>query len=219
MRRKDVFGEFSNLSATAVACGSPDGADAGGQIGSDRTSLRCRTPIAPYESPVDVFSPFAPPAFSIPTALATRTARLAGAVIDGMLNILTMLPLLVGIVQNRTKLPGSVSDLPWLGTSGCVTIILLLGLTAAQAVLIARRGQSIGKVVVRTRIERTDGRPVGFVRGVVLRSCIFMALRWLPLPEFVTKGVFLCDALFIFRKDHRCLHDWIADTRVVQMFR
>ena len=219
MRRKDVFGELSSLGAAAVGRGSPDEAGAGGQIGPHGRSFRFRTPIGPYESPPDVFSPFVSQAFSIPTVPATRTARLVGAVIDGMLNILTMLPLLVAILQTPTKLPGSVSDLPWLGTSGYVTIILLLGLTAAQTVLIARRGQSIGKVIVRTRIERTDGRAAGFVRGVVLRSWIFMVLRWLPLPEFVTKGVFLCDALFIFRRDHRCLHDWIADTRVVQMLR
>ena len=79
-----------------------------------------------------------------------------------------------------------------------------------QCVLLMRRGQSIGKCAVKTRIVdyRTGGHP-GFLRIVVMRSV---------LPGIIAQfcGFFgLIDALFIFGDDRRCLHDRMATTSVV----
>jgi uncharacterized RDD family membrane protein YckC len=81
-----------------------------------------------------------------------------------------------------------------------------------SAVLVYRYGQTVGKRVMGIRVVRTDGSRVTFGR--------FIFLRWLPL--FIV-GVIpwigyisgLLDLLLIFRDSHQCLHDNIADTRVV----
>ena len=66
------------------------------------------------------------------------------------------------------------------------------------------------------RIVRLDGRPVGFVEAVLLRSWMFGLLGWVPRA-----GSFLglADILFIFRRDRRCLHDLLAGTKVIETSR
>ena len=85
-----------------------------------------------------------------------------------------------------------------------------LPLIAVQAVLVSRRGQSIGKLAMGIRIARADGRRVGFVHGVLLRSWLMAWLNAAPL-------VFVLDSIFIFGSQRRCLHDRLADTRVVKL--
>ncbi|MBU0551875.1 RDD family protein [Myxococcota bacterium] len=91
--------------------------------------------------------------------------------------------------------------------------ILLLPFSILQMFLIATRGQSLGKMVVGTRIVMVDGRDVGFLHGVVLRSWIVGALGFIPILGPIISFI---DPLFIFGEDHRCMHDHIAGTRVVE---
>lgn len=85
--------------------------------------------------------------------------------------------------------------------SACVELL--------QAVLITRTGQSIGKRWTGLRIERPDGTPPGFWRGVVLRS-------WVAELLDTACGVFLLiDGAMLLRPDRRAVHDHLAGTRVV----
>ena len=77
--------------------------------------------------------------------------------------------------------------------------------------LIATRGQSIGKFVLCIRMITMDGRLPGFVHGVVLRDWS-RAILGAFIPFFG-----LIDVLFIFSDSKRCIHDYIAGTRVVQV--
>lgn len=87
---------------------------------------------------------------------------------------------------------------------------------ALQSFLISTQGQSIGKVMAQTRIVRSDGSPVGFFHGVLLRSWAWTVICQLPLI-----GIFanLGDLISLFAADRRTLHDRIADTKVVQIRR
>jgi len=77
-------------------------------------------------------------------------------------------------------------------------------------VLITVRGQTLGKMAVGTRIVlRRDGSLPGFVRGVLLRVVVPGVIAALCGPFS------LVDALAIFGREHRCLHDEFADTLVV----
>jgi uncharacterized RDD family membrane protein YckC len=99
---------------------------------------------------------------------------------------------------------------------------------AINGVLIATRGQSIGKVLARTRIVDQEGRRAGFVRGFVVRTVPFTMLQLLPpmvidlggsagtaeTLRFVAGLVALWDVALIFGTHRQCVHDRIAGTYV-----
>jgi uncharacterized RDD family membrane protein YckC len=85
-----------------------------------------------------------------------------------------------------------------------VACVVWLGALAYQFAL-AQRGQSIGKQLRGLRVVRTDGTAVSLPRIVFVRNALAVIA---PV-----------DALFIFRRDERCLHDLLADTKVVNVGR
>lgn len=95
-------------------------------------------------------------------------------------------------------------------------MLALMGLCAAALAgvniyLLATRGQSIGKLVMKIRIVADDGTPAGIFTLLVLR---------LFIPQVFSSlcGLFaLVDNLAIFREDSRCIHDHIANTIVVKV--
>jgi uncharacterized RDD family membrane protein YckC len=87
-------------------------------------------------------------------------------------------------------------------------------------VLLARRGQSLGKWAAGSRIERLDGSAAGLWRAVVLRGWPLLALSALPLvfgalAQPLVAGILIVDLLLLVGKDRRTLHDRWARTRVV----
>jgi uncharacterized RDD family membrane protein YckC len=74
--------------------------------------------------------------------------------------------------------------------------------------LIATRGQSIGKILLWIRIINCRGNAPGFIQGVILRDWLRMALSFIPFFSIV-------DAALILTESKRCIHDYIAGTRVV----
>ena len=100
----------------------------------------------------------------------------------------------------------------------------LIGLGAfslllVQIIMVSMRGQTIGKRLLGIRIVRNlDGSNPGFARAWLLRSLVvglIGTLAALILP--MLGNVFsIVNYAFIFRADRRCLHDLIADTKVVK---
>lgn len=82
-----------------------------------------------------------------------------------------------------------------------------------QWMLVARTGQTIGKKMMRIRIVRTDGGPVGFGDGVALRDWVMRAVGFIPC---VGGLISLVGILMIFGQERRCLHDRIAGTKVIK---
>jgi uncharacterized RDD family membrane protein YckC len=77
-----------------------------------------------------------------------------------------------------------------------------------------RYGQTIGKRMLGIRIVRCDGTHAPLWRIVCLRDGLMTALEGIPL---LGPFIGLTDSLVIFRADRRCLHDMIADTKVVRI--
>lgn len=75
--------------------------------------------------------------------------------------------------------------------------------------LIATRGQSIGKFITCIRIVTVNGRLPGFFMGVVVRNWVRNLLAIIPFFGLI-------DLLPIFGDAKRCIHDYMAGTRVVQ---
>jgi uncharacterized RDD family membrane protein YckC len=87
-----------------------------------------------------------------------------------------------------------------------------------QVWLLAVRGQNLGMILTGIRVVRqADGQPAGFLHGSVLRFLVPVSLLFIPWGVSVIGFIFLCvDYCFLFRDDRRCLHDLIADTKVVK---
>jgi len=151
---------------------------------------------------------------------ASRGARFVAALIDGLAPFVVLIGILAAVaipayqsyVQRAKGLPVAHD-----AGSGAVVAAAIAGLAfiaflVYSATLVYRYGQTVGKRMMGIRVVRSDGSRVAFSR--------FIFLRWLPL--FVV-GLIpwigylsgLVDALLIFRDSHQCLHDNIADTRVV----
>ncbi len=109
------------------------------------------------------------------------------------------------------------------GLASMAFVIIVQGTwLSVNAWMLARSGQTMGKSMIGICIERTDGSPAGFRHAFLLRY----VLIWL-LAERLAAGAYgtpldgvvvllwLADLVCIFRADRRCLHDWVADTRVV----
>jgi uncharacterized RDD family membrane protein YckC len=182
------------------------------------------------------YNPYAPPetppfAERDPgsAALATRWRRLGGALVDGLFAVAAgFLPAVALHAAGLDPFPLEATRPPSLGwmPSGLLSLSTGLLPDALQWFLIARSGQTLGKKALDMRIVTLDGEVVGFTRGVALRWWPAYALSvasvliatFLPAASLLRSLLTMvvgADALFIFGSQKRCLHDFIAGTRVV----
>jgi uncharacterized RDD family membrane protein YckC len=112
---------------------------------------------------------------------------------------------------------------PWLGSEGIQAASIrfrgsfqvffgFLAHVILNAYFLHKYGQTIGKRIVGTRIVRTSGDQASLPRIVGLRMGFLFFLNLTPHVGWI---LWLADILFIFRRDHRCLHDHVAGTMVV----
>jgi uncharacterized RDD family membrane protein YckC len=87
---------------------------------------------------------------------------------------------------------------------------LPLMLAIYQWNLISVQGQTIGKWLLRMKIVVLGGSSPGFLRGVVLRNWLRIVLSVIPFFALV-------DVLFIYSQPTRCIHDYLAGTRVIDI--
>lgn len=132
---------------------------------------------------------------------ASREVRLSAAILDELLTL--GIPALMGLYA--FWLGGETYPMSWVSTVWSMVMVL------SQVMLLTFYGKSIGKIVFGTTIVLTStGENGGFIANVLLRNIISRLLSIIPFYFFI-------DHFLIFRKDQRCVHDWIADTRVVQI--
>ncbi|HVZ63822.1 MAG TPA: RDD family protein [Lacunisphaera sp.] len=154
---------------------------------------------------------------------ASRWIRLPAAMIDGLLKTICYLPISLPLMravmtEAMSGEPKSFAEMTQL-TNRIVSenlthaLPFLAVLVLVQFFLLASRGQSVGKLLLRLRIVReADGSPAGPVRAFVLRGVLPFLIEQVPFVGFV---FWVIDSGFLLREDHRCLHDHIAGTRVV----
>lgn len=144
-------------------------------------------------------------------APASRWKRLAGTLLDGVVVALVFFPIVIAVYGSFENYGQSVGEGGFLSEVAW-QIFSIIVYVALNGYLLATRGQSIGKIVMKTRIVRGDGTPADFVRLVAVRYVPFSAIYLIP---FVGPVLALINALLIFRESHKCGHDEIADTIVV----
>lgn len=161
--------------------------------------------IAPYQDGAGfgALSPYG----SDDAPLAPRGARFWARLIDNLLLLAAMIP---GLVLYGLKRGGSEPELAGLFGAGIGALLMSM----YQWVRIARTGQTIGKRALAIRVVKRNGAPVAFFDGVIAREWATLLLGMVP---FFGRLVTLVDALMIFGSEQRCLHDALANTKVVSV--
>jgi uncharacterized RDD family membrane protein YckC len=136
---------------------------------------------------------------------ATKTDRLLAALVDGVIAIIAMIPLFnyVGLAafENPT--------LPII--SGTFIYGVLLTFTL-HGYLLHYYGQTIGKHFMSIRIENLDGSKASFSTIYLKRMLPMQLIGLVPsIGQFIAGFI---NPLFIFGKQRRCVHDYIAKTKV-----
>jgi uncharacterized RDD family membrane protein YckC len=147
--------------------------------------------------------------------LAGRGTRLVAVIIDGLLNALIFLPvyLLVGGSALMGFDPQTPPDpMAMMGTMFKAMLPGYLIAGVVQGWSLHAFGGTLGKKLLGLRIVRTDGSRAGFVRLFFGRGAAAVLPGIIPL---IGALYVLIDTLVIFRDSRQCLHDQIADTKVV----
>ena len=109
-------------------------------------------------------------------------------------------------------------SLYWSYDSPILFVEFLIGIgvyVAVNTYLLATRGQSVGKYLLKIQIVDYYSEEIPKLRfSLVLREGI---LTLLNLFGFLGGLIALVDTLFIFATDKRCLHDYWAFTKVVDV--
>lgn len=183
-------------------------------------------PLAGNFDPAPGFAPAAPipVVAAVQLTPADRLTRFLAMLIDSAIGVLCALPgaLVLGsaffqiVIDASRGLQPDFTDIEpgrlLLGMAllGLGTFSLLL----VQIIMVSMRGQTIGKRLLGIRIVRNlDGSNPGFARAWLLRSLVVGLIGTLGMIGYVFSIV---NYAFIFRADRRCLHDLIADTKVVK---
>jgi uncharacterized RDD family membrane protein YckC len=150
--------------------------------------------------------PTAPVRKSGLTPLAGRGSRLVAVLMDIAFFLVACVPGLLFMSDAKT-----VSSKPLVVDIFVFGPLLLFFL--CQITLLSGQGQTMGKKIIGVRIVRyeDEGNP-GFWRAVVLRSFVPKLIGVFPL---VGKLFSLINILCIFGEERRCIHDHIANTKVV----
>ncbi|TNZ87271.1 RDD family protein [Vibrio parahaemolyticus] len=143
--------------------------------------------------------------------LASRMSRFWAAFIDALIALGSSLAILYAtdfgekIMSSEIVLPMEAFLLMLYGWG-----VFLL----CHGYLLYKNGQTFGKWVFDISIVKLDNSKIEFAPVLLKRYLPISLVTYLPVI-----GSFLpvLDALFIFRKDRRCIHDFIAGTKVVQL--
>jgi len=137
------------------------------------------------------------------TVLAERGTRLGAAILDTVFLILVMIPMLFAFDSRDDTV---------IMIAGSITAIAAIALIGFNLKFLYENGQTIAKRILGIKIVRTDGERCGLARIIFLRNFVIGLLGNIPI---VGPIISIANPLFIFRGDRRCIHDLIADTKVI----
>ena len=143
------------------------------------------------------------------TELASPWIRLVAVIIDFLIYVGVSI---VSIILGLLLFPGVRSDDS--GTElGLGFIIFVVGaaivIFIVQMALLGTRGQTIGKIAMKVRVvDAQTGAHPGWPRLVLLRTIVNGIITGILFIYWIV------DSLFIFRGDHRTIHDLYSGTRV-----
>ncbi len=146
--------------------------------------------------------------------LASRWARLFGALLDGIIVGMAFVPFLFLIGYYDSFGDPGAAALPTMTAFVTPAVGYVVLYIVFNGYLLHTSGQSIGKRVLGTRIVSVQtGKILPLSRVIFLRFLPFTLAAYVPL---IGPIIGLANNLAIFTSSKRCLHDYIAGTKVVK---
>lgn len=134
------------------------------------------------------------------TQLASIWSRLLARILDGLIPLgLIIIFAFPALLNPDQEVPPYFVLFP----------VLIVAYVVVQIVLLSTKGQTIGKKCMHIRIVTLHTQEnAGFMANVMMRGFLNGLIGAIPFYVLV-------DDLFIFRKDRRCIHDFLANTEVI----
>lgn len=136
---------------------------------------------------------------------STRLDRLIASMIDGVIVLIASIPMLSYVGLDSFKDP-SLFLLVAGFIYGLITMMVLNGY------LLYYYGQTIGKHFMSIRVENLDGTKASLSTIYFKRMLPMQLIAMIPYVGPFIAG--FIGPLFVFGKQRRCLHDYIAKTKV-----
>lgn len=182
-------------------------------------------PAAGTVSQQAVFNPYAAPLANVNPGLpsgvqlADQGKRFGAALIDMLISSsVTGVPYAYFVIK-AAKSGGK--SLETSGTSPdelfalAIMILGMLVLLVINAIILTKRGQTLGKMCVGIRVVTfPDCQLPGFVKAVLLRLVVNAIIC--AMPCCIGFIYFIVDSCFVFSDNRRCVHDLIAGTQVIE---
>lgn len=168
----------------------------GGAVAAENPYATPRAPVVHAEYP----------AASGSEALASRGSRLAASLIDGLAAVVILLPAIAAMFFAGENSSLSTAGIFFAALSG----IAFLGFVVYQLTMLVQKGQTLGKKAMNIRIVNySDGEIPSPARLLLMRYLLNSLLGNLPFYSIL-------DVLLIFGSERRCIHDYLAGTKVVE---
>ena len=145
-------------------------------------------------------------------ALADRKTRFVAAIVDGIIGLIIGLPFM--FIAGPYLGYEEIGQQPSFNYLLAATLFGLIAFLIIHGYYLQKFGQTIGKRVLKIKIVSMSGDKPTLTKLFGLRYLPISLATLVPIA-----GSFLpvIDVLFIFRKDRRCVHDFIAGTKVVKV--
>jgi uncharacterized RDD family membrane protein YckC len=136
---------------------------------------------------------------------ATKGDRFIAALIDGVIGIISVIPIFIYVDFEILTDPTFSLSVMLLAYGIMVGFIL-------HGYLLYHYGQTIGKNFMSIRIENLDNTKANLTTIYFKRMIPMQILSIVPFGGQFIVGI--VNPLFIFGKEKRCLHDYVAKTKV-----
>jgi len=137
--------------------------------------------------------------------LASRGHRFAAAIVDLLIMIIALIPFFLFFGFEKLE-EESLEMMAYGFLYGLGAMLILNGY------LLYNYAQTIGKYYMGIRVENLDGSQAAFSKILFKRILPMQIVTLIPTVGDIIAG--LVNPLFIFGKERRCLHDYIAQTKV-----
>ena len=143
--------------------------------------------------------------------LASRWKRFWASMLDGLIMGLVTLPAMyfTGGFDSIVKgIDPSFEYMLMIAAIGLVAFVII------NIKLLINHGQTVGKKVLGIKIVDLDGGLPGLKKHLFKRYAVYFLPGQIPL---VGQLFSMINILFIFGKEKRCIHDFVAKTKVVMV--